>query len=422
MISEVPTGPSGKLALILIAYHDGSDNIASQRFRGLLRYLPREHYTVQVFSGPLQRPEGAPSHEVTYLDAPLLSQAKFGARIAVLGKVFRMVAFQSDLNSDESWIAQVVAAARARVRSELDAGNRVVVMATYSPVDALIAARLIAVEERVPLIQDFRDGLFHESLGREGIFYSTLRRFVEAWAVRPAACITSVTRPLVKYFKTTYPYVTTALLYNGFDSAEFGTSMSDHCNIAKSTAGDPALGHFGRISASEAARFRTFEKLISYLEGGPFNGSLIFYGQLTEMEVGALSRAMLNVEINGQVSRHKSLDAMKSMDALLVITGESEGVATGKIFEYLFSGRRIVLVTLQRNEAARMLEEICDDDLILDFSDPSTIPAIADFERHLRRPFTRNYDRIAKFEKAAQAEELAVILQSAALTQKGAAQ
>ena len=416
MTTSAAATPDGKLTVVLLAHHHGSDNIASQRFRGLLRYLPRSQYKVQVLCGPWQRSETELNLEVTCVSAPLLAKASAAARLWVLGAMLRSGKVRFGKIGGDSWIAKAVDLARTRVRAELAAGNQVVVMATYSPVDALIAARLVAQAEGVPFVQDFRDGLAYESLGRKGTVFCYLRQVLEGWAVRHAAGITSVTRSLVAHFAASYPETPTHLLYNGFDNAEFPINATVGPNSESTQVLKVTLGHFGRVSASEAARLRTFTSLLDYLERAKFMGILSFFGELTDQETDLLARSPLCTEIHGQVSRQLAVENMRSMAALLVVTGESEGVATGKIFEYLFSGPRIILATLRRNEAARLLEEIGDDDMVLDFSDPATIPAQAVFAEHLRRPFTRNRERIRRFEKSAQALELAAILQDAAAT------
>lgn len=415
-MSSNPTFRSDKISLVLLAHHHGSDNIASQRFRGLLRHLPKSRYNVYVFTGPWLRGEGGPDQGTVSVSAPLLSKASIAARCAVLIAMLGLGPTAPRKIGGDSWISSVVELARARVRAELAAGNRVVLMATYSPVDALIAARLVAQAEGAPFIQDFRDGLAHESLGRKGAIFRLLRKLLQNWCVRPATRITSVTRPLVSYFERTYSGVPTSLIFNGFDSTEFFDLETVKFSSDYPKSLTPSLGHFGRISGSEAARFRTFGKLLGYLEEGGFNGSLSFYGNLEKQETDLLDRSILHWTANGQVSREIAVRHMRSMTGLLVITGESEGVATGKIFEYLFSGRRIVLATLRRNEAARLLEEIGDDDIVLDFSDPGSIPNLIELAERLSRPFVRNRSKIRRFEKSEQAIELDLILRSATET------
>lgn len=401
-----------KTALILLAHHHGAENIASQRFHGLLRHLPRSQYNIHVLSGPWLRPDTELSPEITPISAPLMSKATVSARLSVLFTFLRSGRIELSRIGGNSWIGEAVELARANVRAERKAGNRIVLMATYSPVDALIAGRLIAEAEGVPLVQDFRDGLVFENHGRKGLPFQLLRRALENWVMRPATSVTSVSRPLIAHFASKYSQVRAKLLYNGFDCTEISTFAGKSFYVDMDQL---RIGHFGRISASDGESYLTFCKLLEFLEEGCFSEHLSFFGVLTNLELDLIERSSLSLEACGQVSRREAFQNMGVMNALLLITGKKEGVATGKIFEYLFAGRRIVLATQCYNEAARILEEIGDDDVILDFSDPSALPSVDELVVRLSQPFTRNRDRIQRFEKSEQARELALILEEAAL-------
>lgn len=406
-------------ALVLMAHHHSSGNIASQRFVGLVKYLPREKHSVFIISGPATAEEHEQVNAELFVDSsPLLSKASIAAR----WEVFRHMALarRSDhleMHGD-SWIAKAVNAARARIQSEKNEGKHPVVMATYSPIDALIAARLVAIAEDVPLIQDFRDGLAFENLGRPGALFKLLRKMLEAWVVRPAALITTVSRPLVRHFENTYEGKEVSLLYNGFDAE----ALPDVATPSQKPRSDESkqsisIGHFGRISASEAARFETLRMFISVLVDGKFSGRLEFFGTLTSSEIAILDSSGLDCKFHGHVDRRVALEQMKEMSALIILTGKSESVATGKIYEYLFAGNRILIATQAKNEATRILEEIGDDDIVLDFSNPESIPPVEVLVEKLLRLFTRNLDAIKKFDKSAQAKEFSEILQRVARAQ-----
>lgn len=403
-------------ALVLLAHHHCSGNIASQRFVGLINYLPREKHSVFVISGPATAEEQGQDNPELFVDSsPLLGKASSAARWEVLR---HMALARRNVHIEmhgDSWIAKAVNAARAKIQAEKKKGRRTVVMATYSPIDALIAARLVSIAEDVPLIQDFRDGLAFENLGRPGALFKLLRKMLEAWVVRPAALISTVSRPLVRHFEKTYEGKEVSLLYNGFDAGAFpGTAATAQVSKPAKSKTSIAIGHFGRISASEAARLDTLRMLISALTEGEFVGRLEFFGTLTDAEIELLEASDLDCRLNGHVDRTVALKRMKKMSALIILTGKSESVATGKIYEYLFSGNRILIATQVKNEATRILEEIGDDDIILDFSEPESIPHVEVLVEKLLRPFSRNMAAIRKFEKSAQAKEFSEILQRVA--------
>lgn len=409
-----------KNILLLIAHHHSKSNIASQRFRGLLRYLPEDNFQIYVFTGQENAEIPDESNiEILHSTAPLLSLVGWRAKMALLFKSMRKNKDPKSPNSQSCWIEEVVYNGRRLVQAERLRGNKIVVMGTYSPIDALIAASLIADAESVPLVQDFRDGLVYENLGRQGFIFRFLRVVLEALVVRDATIISTVSQPLVEYFGKRYKRKRVSLLYNGFDRLLI-PCVSNSIDISVSKSVNILIGHFGRISASDASAAKTFRQAVDFLgtEGSSFFGRVEFFGEMTNVEKSLLSTASLDYTLHGQVDREISLHKMGRMSALLLVTGDRTSVATGKIFEYLFSGRRILLFTGVQNEAARILREIGDDDIVIDFSNPQTIPTSYELQERLSRPFFRSFERIKRFEKSEQARELAAILSDAAKYEK----
>ncbi len=398
-----------KNAVLVIAFHHNSGNIASLRFRGLLRYLPRDKYSVRVITTGKKNTEILQENgeEVIEIGGSLISEASFWTRLLVFTQAVLGLPF---VNS--SWIARVVNEGKGLVGFEKSQGKNVVVLGTYSPIDALIAARFIADSERVPLILDFRDGFAFESLGRKGWLFAFLRKRIEAWVVRSADLVLSVSNPLVMYFQKRYKTKCVSLLYNGFDDAmqPIKQLAIDGSNLVE--FGPLHIGHFGRMSASDASSFDTLARLQKYLSRGKPSFPFVFefYGGLTAEEKRVLSSVEFKAVLHGEVHRDVVHSNMQRMSALLLVTGNRTSVATGKIFEYLASGRRILLVTQCRNEAARIIENIGDDDLVIDFSNQSSVLDIAEIESRLSRPFTRNFDRVRQFAKSRQALHLASLL------------
>ncbi len=403
---------SSKSSLLLLAHHHCSDNIASQRFLGLIKHLSREHHSVRIISGPApDETVGSSDPEITIFEEPLLSKASFVARLEVLWCMLVSRRSWLFMGKRKSWISNAVSEGRAYIHAEKRRGQPVVVMATYSPIDALIAARLIADSENVPLIQDFRDGLAFENLGRPGKVFFVLRKLVEAWSISSASVISTVSRPLVSYFQETYPKKEVCLLYNGFDCAKFDSLGVESSKIKnESSQQSISIGHFGRVSASESARLQTLQMFLKIFEAGQFDGCLEFFGTLTETEKVMLADADLPCKAHGHIDRTIALENMGEMNALLILTGKNQSVATGKIYEYLFSGKRIILATQCQNEASRILAEIGDDDIILNFSDSAAIPALDVLEEKLAQPFSRNSEAIKRFDKSVQAQQLSQML------------
>lgn len=352
---------------------------------------------------------------MTFLDEPLLAKSGIVAQFNILSRISRLRREWPPKVPTDSWILACCAASCGKIQAERRKGNKVVLMGTYSPVDALIVARLVSDRERVPFGQDFRDGLVFESRGARRALRVVLKRIFESWALRSAIFVTTVSNSLVRYFRQTYPDTPVKLLYNGFDRPYQLMSHLEDVETVQHPVRALTVGHFGRISASDFGSFKTLRCLCDYVECSRIEAQFHFLGTLLAAEKELLLNSPLPATFHSHIARNEAIRQMAGMSALLLVTSNRTSVATGKLFEYLFSGRRIVLATLCHNEAARILEEIGDDDIILDFSNPSALPSVDELVAHLNRPFTRNRDRIRRFEKSNQAKELAVIIEEAAL-------
>jgi glycosyltransferase involved in cell wall biosynthesis len=267
-----------------------------------------------------------------------------------------------------SWFALALAKADPLCREKLADGERCVAIGTYSPVDSLIAASCMASRHRIGCLQDFRDGLVFEALGKPGWLRTFARKLIEGRVVTPAGLITSVSRPLVDDFRRRYPEKTTATLPNGFDPADFAaldndpesTRRADTILAQHVPAGALLIGHFGRIGASDGSASKSLDYLVDTLnastEAEP-SRHVMFAGELTRFELASLERAKFSLSVLGSVERTLALQLMKRCDKLLLLTGSRASCATGKLFEYLATGAEVICISGVPNEAAVILAE-----------------------------------------------------------------
>ena len=149
---------------------------------------------------------------------------------------------------------------------------------------------------------------------------------------------------------------------------------------------------------------------------------VVFAGSLTDEERRALAAPDLagTVRFVGWLGRPRALALQRAADALLVVTGGAErrSVATGKLFEYLASGRPI-LVLGDETEAARIVAETGSG-----LSAPASNPrAIADaLRRVLEAPSAGpNADAVAAYAYPVLAGALAETIDTVVSRQHAAA-
>lgn len=366
-----------KINLFVFAAHHLSSNIASQRFKGLLKYLDPGKYRVFVFArgAGIPQPDTGEQGEVGVYALQghcVGSESPTLAAVPILAAAFiRSLPFvlARGAKPPQQWLVSALSVADRLCHQKLAAGERCVAIGTYSPVDSLIAAACLSDKHDIPCVQDFRDGLVFESLGRPGWWPGLAREIIERRVVGTRGLITSVSVPLVDDFKRRYPDKAVAVIPNGYDPADF-TALDDDVGsrseaesllAASVSEGSLLIGHFGRIGASDSSASKSLEYFVDAMNGDDQASSrkrvVLFVGELTPEERAVLDGARFPVVILGQVKRALALQLMKRCDKLLLLTGSRASCATGKLFEYLAVGVDVVCVSGISNAATAILSE-----------------------------------------------------------------
>lgn len=367
-----------RINLFVFAAHHLSNNVAAQRFKGLLKYLDPGKYRVYVFARGAEKITLELDHDggqgvVHALPGHCVgSEASATAAMPVLASAFfRTLPFVLARGAAQprQWLMGALDAADALCGKHLEAGERCIAIGTYSPVDSLIAAASLSAKHGITCVQDFRDGLVFEPLGRSGWLASHLRALIERRVVDASGLITSVSGPLVDDFKRRYPNKPVVTLPNGYDPADF-TALEHDVELGKQAdallaslvpQGSQVIGHFGRIGASDGSASKSLAYFVEAMNGACESGGsekvVIFVGELTPFEQSLLKRARFPVAVLGPVARGLALQLMKRCDKLLLITGSRACCATGKLFEYLAVGADVVCVSGVPNAATAILAE-----------------------------------------------------------------
>ena len=367
-----------RINLFVFATHHLSNNVAAQRFKGLLKYLDPAKYRVFVFTrAPVSGTHVTdPSSVLEVTVFPLAghcvgSESSTSSSLSTLAAAFiRPLPFMFSRHgaSPRAWFVSALAEADRLCREKLAEGERCVAIGTYSPIDALIAAASLANRYGIDCLQDFRDGLVFEPLGKSGWVRNTLRKLIERRVLAVSGLITSVSGPLVEDFRRRYPGKTTQVLPNGYDPADFAALIDDPDSKERAAAmlarhvptNAMLIGHFGRIGASDASASVTLDKFIDAMNESiapSANIHVMFVGELTELERTSIKRANFSISVLEPVERRLALQLMKRCDKLLLLTGSRASCATGKLFEYLAAGADILCISAVHNAATDILTE-----------------------------------------------------------------
>ena len=365
-----------RINLFVFATHHLSNNVAAQRFKGLLKYLDPAKYRVFVFTRePAAGVRAADLSSVLDVTVIPLTGHCVGSESSASSSLLTLAAafirplpfiFSRYGTSQRAWFVSALTEADRLCREKLAVGERCVAIGTYSPIDALIAAASLASRYGIVCLQDFRDGLVFEPLGKPSWWRSMLRKLIERRVLAVSHLITSVSGPLVEDFRRRYPDKTTEVLPNGYDPADFAALSSDTGGEEQATAilarhvpaGAMLIGHFGRIGASDASASVSLDRFIDAMNeslAASANIHVMFVGELTPSERASTERANFSISVLEPVERRLALQLMQRCEKLLLLTGNRASCATGKLFEYLAAGADILCISGVSNAATEIL-------------------------------------------------------------------
>lgn len=289
-----------------------------------------------------------------------------GARRRGLFRALRRA--QSWVTIPDGYVGWARAAGRAASR-RIAAGGIDAVWTTSSPESAHVAGLSLKRRHRLPWVADFRDPwVGRVTYAPPSRWHDARHRALEGAVVREADRVTVVSEAMAALYRERYPALPAdrfVVLPNGADPddwrrAEAGTFASTAADRA-ADAGRFVLLHAGQLAHRPTAR-TLLEGARRAIAADPSLAPSLrirFLGGNEEIAAGdPLVRSLGSVVSLDPSRPHlEALAAMRRADALVLLGhgGRADRVLyTGKIYEYLTSGRP-VLAVLDEGPAAELL-------------------------------------------------------------------
>jgi len=232
------------------------------------------------------------------------------------------------------------------------------------PFASLVAGQMLAIVLNRPHVIEFHDPwTLSPSYNGHGLA-ARIERGIERWLVTNARAVIAKTEPELHFFQTQYPHSHAAFFTVpcGFDE----TRMPDPNTVRpprSNSDGIVRIVHSGALSErrSPVGFLIALKKL---LEDSPalvdklkviFVGRYgVFDGRTLPEWCGRLSLAR-TIEIKGWLTREDLIDVMSDADAFVVFPDYWHQIPA-KIYEYLWFGRRILVVCEEGSESAKLVK------------------------------------------------------------------
>jgi len=284
-------------------------------------------------------------------------------------------------------------------------------------IDAIISTgpphstHLIAMELKkrfhVPWLADFRDPWstihYHELMP---MWDSSLRKHksMENQVLKEADALTVVSEGMKREFSDRREDIT--VVYNGFDELDFKRN-----EMHKSSTF--TLSYIGNLKPNQDVPllWKTISELIQEFPefANTFRLQLIGKkdaGIIAELESIIPEENLKNID---HLAHHDAVNAMCDSDALLFIIPRSENnklILTGKLFEYLASGRPLLSIGPVGGDADQIIQDAAMEPMI-DYEDNTSLKkTLLDlFQTHKTRArFSEPSNSVKKFSRRAQTE------------------
>jgi len=268
-----------------------------------------------------------------------------------------------------SWVPTALAALlRLQRRRGIDC------LITSGPPDSAHLLGLL-LPRRPAWLADFRDGWRFEPL-REEPWPTPVQDRLDAWlerrVARTADVVIGATSPIADDFADRLG-ARAEWVSNGFDPAAAGSAAPP----PDPEPGWITLVHTGTLSGPRGRDPRPFLRALERFNAGQDGGAprvrLVLAGRPSVEDERLLAEAGMDEAVHhvGLLDRPATLALQRSAGALLLLTGTHRSEATGKLFEYLASGRPIVALA-EGNEAARIVRET-NTGLVVPGRDPEAV-------------------------------------------------
>ena len=337
-----------------------------------MQYLPAHGWEVTVFTARLTQ-AGPGVIESAYVDLPAALKAAVGLggrsahetlniapaahgarrsfRQAIVAWGYRLTSYP---DPHIGWLLP----GRTALRDLLARGGYDAVLSSSPPftTDLMLASTAI----HIPWVADYRD-LWGDSDYYASRVRQHIDRWLERWTLRRVSAVTTISEPMAQVLRSHRHDLPVEVVPNAFDELEWR-------NVPFEEELRATLVYAGQLFGGRRdprPLFRAVRSLIDAGKVAPDDLRIDFYSVPEPWLAEAIAQANLAevVCVRGLVSREEVMRAERRADRLLMFLWDgpsTEGILTGKLFEYLGAQRRILAIGGPSRSAVDELLSVTD--------------------------------------------------------------
>lgn len=246
-----------------------------------------------------------------------------------------------------------------------------IVISTGPPHSAHLIARGLKRKLKIPWLADFRDPWTNIDFYKElhlTFFADKIHHKLEKSVVLEADAVTTVSESMLQEYKA-IKKKNVFKIYNGYDHTDYPYDQNPTLDEQFT------ISHFGVVPPSRncPGLWRAMKMLIDNYPDFAHRFKVVFYGQVDASVIKDIEKLGLqkHFEFKGFVSHSKVTELQKKSQVLLLLvnnTPNSQGIVTGKIFEYMASKRPVLAIGPKGGDLDDLIK-ITNSGILLPFDD-----------------------------------------------------
>lgn len=289
-----------------------------------------------------------------------------------------------------------------------------IIVSSYGPPSShIVASKIKKKHIKIPWIADYRDLWTFNPIANAKAPFKWIEKKIEFSTVgKYADVITTVSKPLANNLLSRFNKKT-LVIENGFDPEEF--YFSDRTEYLRNDINYCNIVYTGTIYPGYQDPTPLFNTVLTLHQEGLLDTvkfQIIFYGERSAYleNLIKLKRVEKWVKIKGHINRKDILNVLLNSSALLFLDWcdvNNSGIITGKIFEYMASGRPILSIGNNRDSESNKIIEDTGIGLACGFDEGKIKEFILDLIKNGSwSGYFPNLDKISYYSRKNQAKRL----------------
>ena len=226
-----------------------------------------------------------------------------------------------------------------------------VIFSSAPPYTVHLIARTLSKKHELPWVADFRDpwtDRFYNYENKRLWLTKLIDSYLERKVINDATALTTVSKTISEYYKKTF-YV----IHNGYDEEDFSlVNKTENNNVVISYIGTMTKSQNPLMFFESIYELNLKEKKYQIDLIGNIHPDIKYYIEAKKYDNF--------IKIKPYIPHKDAIKKMCESDFLLLVipnTEKNKGIVTGKLFEYIRSMRKIIMIGPPKSDAAKIIAQ-----------------------------------------------------------------